>query len=333
MKTWLDELTKKAGEVARDGKVNAGVASRSLEFDFTVLQTIAARAACRERILFPFGSLTEHGFYGALLPLLVPPDTFGVPPYACAVNSSLVQQFVGATASPEVIRHAQEFIASRPVIYVDVADRALRIGNEHHLKALVISHVAELASFAPRPKGGSVEQSPALRFFASFGRIGEFADNRIGWYAGGGASNDFFCWAIENLRNVSDLYIKSILAEIEQFAWLTMAYAAIAAPAARRAIPQIDSEERLREDRATRRNARRFSLFKIERLSEPADGFGSGAGGKSKEEWQLGRRIGVRGHYKMQPYGPEKRWRKLIFVKRHMRGLVTAPPLHTMSAL
>jgi hypothetical protein len=114
---------------------------------------------------------------------------------------------------------------------------------------------------------------------------------------------------------------------------LTIAYAAVAAPAARRAIPQVDPEVRRREDRATRRNARGLSLFKIERLSEPADRFGRGAGRRSTTEWELGRRIGVRGHYKMQPYGPEKRWRKLIFVSRHMRGPVTAPPLHSMSAL
>jgi hypothetical protein len=177
---------------------------------------------------------------------------------------------------------------------------------------------------------------PRFSFFASVGRIGEFANDKICWYSGGGTSKNFIsCSLIDKFGETPEFPFERFRSEIEHLAWLTMAYAAVAEPAARRILPQVDAGARARTDRATRRNARGLSLFKIERLSEPADGFGAGAGagGKSKAEWQLGRRIGVRGHYKMQAYGPEKRWRKLIFVQRHMRGPVTAPPLHSMSAL
>jgi hypothetical protein len=247
----------------------------------------------------------------------------------------LVQQFAGATASNEVVRQAQEFIARRSVVYVDFANRALRIGNEFHLKSLVISPGNVLAPSTAKLPRANVEQSPTFSFFASVGRIGEFANDRIGWYAGGCPSKNFIsCSLIEKIGETSEFQIESLLSEIEHLSWLTVAYAAVAEPGARRAHPQVEVDTRRRKDRATRRNARGHSLFKIERLSEPADRFGrDDAGGNTTTEWHLGRRIGVRGHYKMQPYGPASRWRKLIFVKRHMRGPVTSPPLHKIAAL
>lgn len=330
MQTWLDELTKKAGEIARSEMPNLGGGSRSLEYDFTVMQGIAERSALRD---LPSCTPSDDGFMSAVLPFFAPADAFAVPPYACALSSNLVQQFAGATASNEVVKHAQEFIARRSVVYVDFADRALRIGKLH-LKSLVISPGNVLAPSAARSRHPGIEPLPRFSFFASIGRIGEFANDKICWYSGGGTFKNFIsCSLIDKFGETPEFPFERFRSEIEHLAWLTMAYAAVAEPAARRIFPQVDAGARARTDRATRRNARGLSLFKIERLSEPADGFGAGAGGKSKAEWQLGRRIGVRGHYKMQAYGPEKRWRKLIFVQRHMRGPVTAPPLHSMSAL
>ena len=335
MQIWLDELTTKAGEIARSETANLRGESRSLEYDFTVMKGIAAQAAYRDSLTCSFVPASDDGFFSAILPLFVSADTFAVPPYACALSSNLVQQFAGATASNEVVRQAQEFILHHSVVYVDFANRALRIGNEFHLKSLVISPGNVLVpSTASSPRTG-VEQMPIFSFFASVGRIGEFANDRIGWYAGGSPSKKFVsCSLIEKIGETCEFQIESFLFEIEHLAWLTLAYAAVAEPAARRAHPQVEAETRHRKDRASRRNARGLSLFKIERLSEPTDRFGRGdGGGNSVTEWQLGRRIGVRGHYKMQPYGPANRWRKLIFVKQHMRGPVTSPPLHTMSAL
>ena len=331
MQTWLDELTKKAGEIARSEMPNLGGGSRSLEYDFTVMQGIAERSALRDS---PSCTPSDDGFMSAVLPFFAPADAFAVPPYACALSSNLVQQFAGATASNEVVKHAQEFIARRSVVYVDFADRALRIGNELHLKSLVISPGNVLAPSAARSRHPGIEPLPRFSFFASVGRIGEFANDKICWYSGEGASKNFIsCSLIDEFGDTPEFPFERFRSEIEHLAWLTMAYAAVAEPAARRILPQVDAGARSRKDRAARRNARGLSLFKIERLSEPADRFGRDGGGNAPAEWQLARRIGVRGHYKMQSYGPANRWRKLIFVKRHMRGPDSSPPLHTMSAL
>jgi hypothetical protein len=334
MKIWLDELTKKAGEIARSEMPKLGGGSRSLEYDFNVMQGIAARSALRDALNSPLVPADDDGFFSAVLPLFAPTDAFAVPPYACCLSSNLVQQFAGTTASNEVVRHAQEFIARRSVVYVDFADRALRIGNELHLKSLVISPGNVYARSAARSRHPGMEALPRFSFFASVGRIGEFANDKICWYSGGGASKNFIsCSLIDQFGETPEFPFERFRSEIEHLAWLTMTYAAVAEPAARRILPQVDAGARSRKDRATRRNARGLSLFKIERLSEPADRFGSDAGGNAPAEWQLARRIGVRGHYKMQPYGPANGWRKLIFVKRHMRGPDSSPPLHTMSAL
>jgi hypothetical protein len=48
---------------------------------------------------------------------------------------------------------------------------------------------------------------------------------------------------------------------------------------------------------------------------------------------QLGRRIGVRGHFKMQRHGRANTLRKLIYVASHIRGNMDAPPLHGVVVL
>ncbi|UEM24539.1 hypothetical protein JL100_030415 (plasmid) [Skermanella mucosa] len=62
-----------------------------------------------------------------------------------------------------------------------------------------------------------------------------------------------------------------------------------------------------------------FSLFKVRRLEVPADRFGRPDTGR-KGSWTLDIRQQVEGHFKMQPYGPGRMLRKLIWVAGYERG-------------
>jgi hypothetical protein len=109
----------------------------------------------------------------------------------------------------------------------------------------------------------------------------------------------------------------------------------LAAHLEQRPLPfEVMTQELLRrEGRAARHRARDFSLFRVERLRPPPDCFGRHVKDAARNGVQLGRRIGVRGHFKMQRHGRANTLRKLIYVAGHFRGDMNEPPLHGVVVL
>ncbi|MBC9879998.1 hypothetical protein G8O24_21935 [Bradyrhizobium sp. INPA01-394B] len=341
MRAWLDEITEETGHVVRtlaDDEARAAGFHRLTDYQLMRMLTEDAaaetvRAARRGR-----KADDDSQFLAALAPFFARPDDLRVTPFACAVGRDLAPLFAGAGASEEVVRRARDFAREKFAIYIDVAEGAFRLGQTHQLRAVFVYRVPRPDRYMrPRSLDPYVpDASDRLRIFAVAGAIGGLACARASWVVGSqsGRGDDLFHELVRHRHHESGLQFDSLVTEIEDLVWLTLAYAAVAQPDRREILPMatINREGRL-PNRAARRRQRGLSLFRVERLRAPADNFGRRVRANNQEGWQLGRRIRVRGHFKMQRHGTEGRLRKLIFVASHCRGPLDAAPLHSMRLL
>lgn len=343
MRMWLDEAIKVNASLTRANlRVNGLSEWEFGRSDFEIVRKFVANAdfeagaaADRGAVADPF---TEY--LATMCPFFFLPDKLRVdPPYACAVQSDLTRQFIGATASTEVVLCAQEFAKQHIVTYIDVANRAALLGTTHQVRAIFLRRV-------PRP-GRNVGARPAepwvpdepdeLRFLAVVTPVGRFKQWYMMWMAGRQAiyyyEEDGTAVTVRDILKASGTTVEDAVADIENLTWLTLAYASVAEPAARQLLPTATDEKRAAPGRAARHRARDFSLFRVERLRPPSDCFGRHGKDAARTGTQLGRRIGVRGHFKIQRHGRANTLRKLIYVAGHFRGDMDAPPLHGVVVL
>nr|WP_255636545.1 hypothetical protein [Azospirillum sp. 412522] len=144
---------------------------------------------------------------------------------------------------------------------------------------------------------------------------------RLMWVAGQGEANGLVSTDVD----------KTLLAEqVEDFLSLLLLYRQHADNAQRGRLPRMTRE--MAASRKARQHHKKVSLFTVETLAPPLDRFGRrhslGAGG-----WQLGWRSSVAGHFKMQPHGPGRSLRKLIFVDAYERGPDDGPRKHRLERL
>lgn len=341
MRAWLDEITEETGRVVRtlldDEARTAGFHRLT---DYQLMRMLTEDAAAETVRAARRGRKADDNseFLAALAPFFARPDDLRVTPFACAVGRDLAPLFAGAGASEEVVRRAHDFARERFAIYIEVAEGAFRLGQTHQLRAVFVYRVPRPDRYmGPRSLDPYVpDASDQLRIFAVAGAIGGLACARASWVVGSqsGRGDDLFHELLRHRHHESGLQFDSLVTEIEDLVWLTLAYAAVAQPDRREILPMatINREGRL-PNRAARRRQRRLSLFRVERLRAPADNFGRRVQINNQEGWQLGRRVRVRGHFKMQRHGTEGRLRKLIFVASHCRGPLDAAPLHSMRLL
>lgn len=334
MRAWLDVITVETGGVIRTGLDAEGRAAGLHRLpDYQLMRMLTEDAASEtDRAARDGRKVADNSeFLAVLAPFFVQPDDLRVTPFACAVGRDLARLFAGAGASEEIVRRGQDFARQKSVIYIDVAEGAFRLGQNYQLRAVFVCHTAR-----PRRAPGLFDSSSDLRIFAVAGAIGTLATARASWFVGdkSGRGDDLFYEFLRHRHQESGLQFDSIVTEIEDMVWLTLAYAAVAKPDRREILPMatINMQER-RPNRAARRRQRTFSLFRVERLRAPADNFGRSVQTNNQGGWQLGRRIKIRGHFKMQRYGAERRLRKLIFVASHCRGPHDGAPLHSIQRL
>lgn len=331
---WLDEITQKIGQEMRLRHRNDRELERMSDFQIMRLLTAEAAQQCIEAANRGTRAADEIEHLGSIALFFLRPGEARISPYACTLGRDLAAAFSGATASRDVKRHAETFARDKFVTYIDVADRAFRLGQRHHLKGLVIMRIPRPGRYvgARAADPWIPNQTDRLRIFATLGAIGELAQVRLDWTAGAQpvCYDEGLLAITRELPNQSA--ISDIAVEIENLVWLTLAYAAVANRRDRTPVPAAPDEARERRDRAARRRWRQFTLFKVERLRPPADNFGRQRA-RGEHEWHLGRRIAVQSYFKMQPYGPESQLRKLIFVKPHCRGPIDGAPMHKMISL
>ncbi|MEW6395653.1 MAG: hypothetical protein AB1582_14040 [Pseudomonadota bacterium] len=338
MLTWLDEFTADAGRNLRMALANRVPGITDHTSDYQIVRELTAEAADRlfaaAELGIPCGETDES--LAALWPFFRRPDELkGTPPYACAIGADLANLFENATASPEIVRVADKLLKERVTAYIDIGDKAIRLGPTLHVKAVIVMRIpSEAEDRALQPgERWAPSDTDRLRIFVKLGPVGRVALGTIKW-ASGGTPVQCDQLATSFLGQFADANWDpdDFTAKIENLISLSLAYSVVAMPRDREELRAGPDSFRCRMDRSARRGWKRFTLFQVERLKAPANRFGRiGAGGA--EGWELTRRISVSGHFKMQPCGTRSEDRKLIFVSTHYRGPMDGAPLHRISAL
>ncbi|WP_431858753.1 hypothetical protein [Azospirillum sp.] len=144
---------------------------------------------------------------------------------------------------------------------------------------------------------------------------------RLMWVAGDGEAMGIAA---------ADVDRRLLAEQVEDFLSLLALYRQHADTAQHGQLPRMTRE--MATSRKARQHHKKVSLFTVETLAPPPDRFGRrhslGEGG-----WQLGWRSSVAGHFKMQPHGPGRSLRKLIFVDAYERGPDDGPRKHRLERL
>ena len=338
MLTWLDEFTADTGRNLRLALANRVFGVTDNTSDYQIVREMTAGAADRLFEAAELGLPCDETYESAaaLWPFFRRPDELkGARPYACAIGSDLASLFENAHASPEVVRTADRLLKEHVTAYIDIADKAIRLGPALHVKAVIVARIpSEAEDRALQPGERWVpSDTDRLRIFVKLGPIGRVALGTIKWTLG---RKPLECdrLAASFLGQFSDANLDAddFVAKIESLISLSLAYSVVAAPLDREELQAGADALRRRMDRSARRRWKHFTLFQVERLKAPTNKFGrTGSGGA--DGWELTRRISVSGHFKMQPCGAKSEQRRLIFVSTHYRGPVDGAPLHRISAL
>lgn len=344
MRMWLDEATKVNAGLIRAQLTANGAPEREFgRSDFEIMHTFVANASIEAAAAADRGVIADSfiEYLATMHPFFLRPDEqrAGLSPYACAVQRGLARHFIGATVSTEVVLCAQEFAKRHFVTYIDVANRAALLGTTHQVRAIFLTRVPRVGRYvgARAAEPWVPDETDELRFLAVVTPVGRFTQLHMRWRADFGDrafyEDDGTTSTVRDILKTSGTTVEDAVADIENLAWLTLAYASVAALGARPMLPTAADEEQAAQGRAVRHHPRDFSLFRVERLRPPSDCFGRDRKDVAGDGARLGRRIGVRGHFKMQRHGRANALRTLIYVAGHFRGDVDAPPLHGVVVL
>lgn len=337
MLTWLDEYTAYMGRNLRLALANRVSGITDNTSDYQIVREMTDGAADRLFASAELGIPCDETYEVAavLWPFFRRPDELrGAGPHACAIGADLATLFENALASPEVVRTADQLLKERISAYIDIADKAIRLGPMLHVKAILVTRVPhETERDVQEPiEGWAPSDTDRLRIFVKLGPVGRIALGTIKWTAGYGPvrCDDIAVSLLSEFADV-DWDPQDFTTKVESLISLALAYSVVAAPGDRERLQAAADTMRRRMDRSARRGWKRFTLFQVERLKAPANKFGKtergGEGG-----WELTRRISVSGHFKLQPCGPRSEQRKLICVSSHYRGPADGAPLHRISA-
>jgi len=212
---------------------------------------------------------------------------------AVQVSSELIEDFARATAPRTDAWLATMRSASW---YIDIPHRALLVGD-HEVRAI----------FTQGTAAGQVMAVAILTTPASNKLSGRCA------------------WVIDDPSPVLGLSAPEIdleyLAEsLDNLIKLISLYRLTASRAAVDVMPMV-SIPQLERLPAHKQRARQktHSLFRVERISTPADRFGR-ARASRQGTWTLTHRVPVHGHFRWQPYGERSSLRRLQWIAAHWRG-------------
>ena len=144
MLTWLDEYTAHLGRNLRLALANRTSGIKDNTSDYQIVRDMTDAAADCLFTSAEFGVPCDETYemVAALWPFFRRPDELkGAGPYACAIGADLAALFENAAASPEVVRTADQLLKARLWAYIDMADKAIRLGPMLHVKAILVTRV------------------------------------------------------------------------------------------------------------------------------------------------------------------------------------------------
>lgn len=352
MQTWLDRHVKGASDNLRKMLENFPGQLESLApetrrrattddaFAFRLF-IVAAHQTLRKEL----SSFKVSGISSAALEISVWQESLapffmevGREPLAAALDREVVDQLAGTRLSPEVRQYALAALSNHGMIYLDLADRALLLGETLQLCALFIA-----------------EAKKGIRFWAVFGEPGRNGNRRVAWIEGGKSLltdqyheesvrkiNGYAGTPTAPLRPLDDIArdagvdLSEVIKGLESFAYLATTYVltemAHAEGQAWQEVPHLPAGDARRLGRRAAAAAKKFSLFRVWRVTArnlDRSERGNAGGGR----WKLGYRITVSGHYRLQACGKGRTQRRLRWIAPYGRGpLDGLPPRHIVRA-
>ncbi|KAA0678186.1 hypothetical protein [Azospirillum brasilense] len=232
---------------------------------------------------------------------------------ALQVSPDLVAALAGARA-PDTEDHMPDL--ARATGYIDLPHRALLLSATTQVRAIFTQPVPESANIR------------ALVILTSPG------SNRV---------TSYLYWTIfgpdagpigsDNATDVPDDHLRDRLAE---FVKLVVLYRLSVPQACQEPLPSI-TPQTLSVSRKRQQLQKTRTIFKVVRLSPPADRFGRPnvvPGMAGHAGWRLDKRVEVDGHFRWQPHGTGRMDRKLIWNEPYMRGprgAILAPTLEKVA--
>jgi hypothetical protein len=238
-------------------------------------------------------------------------------PLALSLDAHSVADFRGAGISAEIRNFGRKTAAENGMVYLDFPNRSFSLGNNCYLRALFIDTKAPISFW-------SVFENPVTRGSARM----SWAEGEDNLLSADGETN-----GTKQLRGLG-IDVPAMLREIEDFAWLALTHHEIEREKGAEMVrlPYLAGTDARRSGRKARQVAKKFSLFSVVNVSTRSIDRDRSGEPSGNSDGSIRRGHPVRGHFKMQAYGPKWSQHRLIWVESYDKpgnGEETSPiPLH-----
>lgn len=249
-------------------------------------------------------------------------------PLAASLDRDLVADFRGQVVEGPIRAVGLDVISDHGVTYIDLPHRSYMIGNTLQLRALFIYLTPDAIAFT------AILTTPGM----DYGRRVTWAEGQ--WARGlPGLAGDELTWSSGNdstriggdeietyLTAVDDR--KTVFTEIEHFAWLALTYVQTEQEdgVVWERLPHIPHSDPRWSGRKASQVAKKFSLFSVIQVNAQnlyRDAETEGRGGSLPGHRK--RKHRVRGHFRLQAYGPRWSKRRLRWYPAHYSGTIDLP--------
>jgi len=238
------------------------------------------------------------------------PEAAQPAPLRIALTRETAGMLAGASTGPAIAQAFAEILAARRTLYLDIASGGLVVGGRLQVRALIAE--ASPAFEKPTltvfltPRGS--ERGCRLTFF-----IGERDPRRRLWSAEQSTVDP------ERLLLGSGVDLDAVLQAAEDLLALAVVHAETTSETGGE-LPHVPPGDPRRHGRRDRQAAKKWSLFRVQRLAPPRDHRGHQMPRRAGGGADLIVRQTVQGHFKLQAYGPSHQRRRLIYVYPYERG-------------
>jgi len=266
--------------------------------------------ARRDRLAPGFGEWTVFVTLAAAVVREPDPEAAEAPPLRIALTRETAGMLAGARTGPAIAQAFSEILAARRVLYLDIASGGLVVGERLQVRALIaaVSSPSEKPTLTAvlTPRGSERGCRVTCLLGARHPR------ERL-WSAERAAFDP------EEALQGSGVDLDAVLQAAEDLLALAVVHAETTSETGGE-LPYAPPGDPRRQGRRGQKKAKKWSLFRVQRLAPPRDRRGhrmpGGAGGGT----DLTVRQTVQGHFKLQPCGPGHQRRRLIYVHSYERG-------------
>lgn len=271
-------------------------------------------------------------FNASLVPFVYPVDT-APNPVAFQLTAGLVEDLAGAEVTPEVFKLGVETAFHHRLFYFDIPQRTYTV------KGLWLRGVVVDSSFKP-VAGSTIEFG--MKFYAILEEPGTGRHTRLSWIL---SRPEVVSSSESGLRErlgftrsyqTANEGQMELLAEIETFILLAIAYGALERENEERAaeyLPRLEPGHERRQGRNARQVAKKFSLFSVAKLDNGGLHGVARVANDNRGTAESRRLHKVRGHFRLQPYGTGRSKRRLQWIAAFERGARSSVPVTKLHAI